>query len=181
MKIAINATTFNNTPSGANQRFFGIYPKLFKLLPKINFIIFTSSDFGNYQLFNKFNNVRIVKTPINSNNRLQKFFFGFFYWNFVCKEKYNFLEGFHLPFFLKDRTKGILTLHDVRGLYHKLFFFPFLYKLYLNLSIRKIKFIISVSNSIRKEILYFYPNIKIYNVENGINLNLLTKKGLSFK
>lgn len=176
MKIAINATTFNDQPSGANQRFLGIYLNLFKIMPKVQFTIFLPSDFISISIFDSFKNVKIVKTLISSRSRFQKFFFGFFYWTFLVKDDFNFYEGFHLPFFLKDKNKGILTIHDVRGLYKYLFWYPTLYKFYFRLSTRKVFRILSVSDSIKKEMLYFYPNLKVDTLYNGIDGEFFLKE-----
>ena len=44
MKIGLNATCFNERPSGAKQRFIGMYNELFKLMPDAQFIIFQPAD-----------------------------------------------------------------------------------------------------------------------------------------
>ena len=40
MKISINATCFNNEPSGARNRFIGIYGQLFKNFAEGEFFVF---------------------------------------------------------------------------------------------------------------------------------------------
>ena len=44
MKVGINATSLNDRPSGAKQRFVGIYGELFRQLPDNDFVIFGPSD-----------------------------------------------------------------------------------------------------------------------------------------
>ena len=40
MKVGLNATCFNNRPSGAKQRFIGIYSELIKRMPNTEFLIY---------------------------------------------------------------------------------------------------------------------------------------------
>ena len=44
MKIALNATSLNDRPSGAKQRFVGIYGELVKRLPDVEFVIYEPTD-----------------------------------------------------------------------------------------------------------------------------------------
>ena len=44
MKVGLNATCFNDRPSGAKQRFVGIYSELIKCLPDTEFVIYEPSD-----------------------------------------------------------------------------------------------------------------------------------------
>ena len=44
MKIGINATCFNDNPSGAKKRFLNIYYKVFIKLQNVNFVIFEPVD-----------------------------------------------------------------------------------------------------------------------------------------
>ena len=43
-RIGINATSLNDRPSGARQRFVGLYGALFRTNPDIDYIIYEPSD-----------------------------------------------------------------------------------------------------------------------------------------
>ena len=44
MKISINATCFTNEPSGAKNRFIGVYGHLFNHFPEDEFFVFEPKD-----------------------------------------------------------------------------------------------------------------------------------------
>ena len=79
MKIGLNATCFNNRPSGAKQRFIGLYTRLFKLMPDAEFVIFQPSDCNLEDWFSE-PNIRFSNTPIPSEGRILKFIKGFNFW-----------------------------------------------------------------------------------------------------
>ena len=74
MKIGINATCFNNRPSGAKQRFIGIYSKLFPRMKNDSFIVYEPVDCSISEWFDHYDNVTYVQTPLSSERRYQKYF-----------------------------------------------------------------------------------------------------------
>ena len=108
MKIGLNATCFNERPSGAKQRFIGMYNELFKLMPDAKFVIFQPADCSFENWFDEFKNVSFYTTPIPSEGRLNKFIKGFFFWKrILMNEKFDLFEGFNLPMFRNRYGKTI--------------------------------------------------------------------------
>lgn len=170
MKIGLNATSLNNRPSGAKQRFIGIYEELFKLLNESEFIIYEPLDCRVAKWFSEVPNVVGRETKIYSEGRVQKFINGIGYWKNEFKtEKYDIFEMFHLPLVKLPVNQTLLTIHDVRGL-NTSYFPRIVYKKLLDNSMNKADHIITVSNAMKDEILQSYPTAKISVIYNGINL-----------
>lgn len=171
MKIGLNATCFNDRPSGAKQRFIGMYNELFKLMPDAQFIIFQPEDCSFENWFDEFKHVSFYTTPIPSEGRLNKFFKGFFFWNKILRrEKFDLFEGFNLPMFKNRYGKTVMTIHDLRGLkseysllYRKIF------KTVLNMSFKNCDHIITGSKIIQKDISLLFPKSSISVIYNGID------------
>jgi len=171
MKIGLNATCFNDRPSGAKQRFIGMYNELFKLMPDAQFIIFQPEDCSFENWFDEFKHVSFYTTPIPSEGRLNKFFKGFFFWNKILRrEKFDLFEGFNLPMFKNRYGKTVMTIHDLRGLkseysllYRKIF------KTVLNMSFKNCDHIITGSKIIQKDISSLFPKSSISVIYNGID------------
>jgi glycosyltransferase involved in cell wall biosynthesis len=171
MKIGINAICFNERPSGAKQRFIGIYNELFKLLNNDEFIIYESSDCQLSNWFDKADNVTFHKTPLNSTNRFQKYFGGLFYWPSVLKtEKFDLFEVLSLPLVHNPAGHTILTIHDIRkfSLYGNWIERVF-YKAFLKKALSATR-VVTVSKTIENEILEHYPNTSISVIYNGIDI-----------
>lgn len=81
-KVGLDATCITDRPSGAKQRFIGLYSELVSKMQFIDFIIFEPSDtnlkFLKY--FKKYKNVSFIKTPIKSKNSTINILKSFFYW-----------------------------------------------------------------------------------------------------
>ena len=159
MKIAINATCFNENPSGAKKRFINIYKKIFLKLHNSEFVIFEPRDCEIKNWFGNFKNVKYIKTNLLSTNSIQRYFYGLFYWQKILKNiNYDILEWFHLPLIKLEKEKTLLTIHDVR--YNK---FPHLYSLPRRLAANRVLLnslnnantIITVSQSIKNELLKY--------------------------
>lgn len=171
MKIGLNATCFNDRPSGAKQRFIGMYNELFKLMPDAQFIIFQPEDCSFENWFDEFKHVSFYTTPIPSEGRLNKFFKGYFFWNKILRrEKFDLFEGFNLPMFKNRYGKTVMTIHDLRGLkseysllYRKIF------KTVLNISFKNCDHIITGSKIIQKDISSLFPKSSISVIYNGID------------
>jgi len=172
MKVGLNATCFNDRPSGANQRFKGIYSELIKYLPETEFVIYEPSDSRIGRWFDGVPNVTIRKTQIPSVGRVRKTISSFMYWNSALKdEKFDFFEGFNLPSSTSESGKNLFTLHDVRRLNmeKKSNLDRLTFKALLEKTLKSTDRLITVSKSMKDEILSFYPETPISVVYNGVN------------
>ena len=79
MIIGLNATCLNDRPSGAKQRFIGIYGGLISAFPSAKFIIYEPKDSNISDWFVNTENVIYVRTPIPSEGRVIKFIFSLIY------------------------------------------------------------------------------------------------------
>ena len=172
MKIGLNATCFNDRPSGAKQRFIGIYKELFKQLNNDEFIVYGPSDCEISAWFNKPENVIFKQTPLLSHSRLQKYLRGFMYWPTILKsEKLDVFEGFHLPLVNAPTGRTILTIHDIRGIIlNGSWRERAIYKTTLERTLKTVDHLITVSESVKNEILALYPKISISVIYNGIDI-----------
>ena len=101
MKVGLNATCFNNRPSGAKQRFIGIYSELIKRMSDTEFLIYEPSDSNFGSWLETEPNVSFKSTPIPSQGQMKKFFVGLRYWQSVLqREGLDLFEGYNLPFFI---------------------------------------------------------------------------------
>ena len=181
MKIGLNATCFNSRPSGAKQRFFGIYSRLIKKLKRHEFFIFHSNEYNIKKEFGRFTNARYVKIDIPVNNSFKKNIIYFYKFRKVISN-YNLdiIEIFNLPFFIPKDLQYLITIHDIRNNYFeysgiKSIFGKIILKFFLKRSYR----IITVSNAMKNEINKFNKNNKkdvIYNVIEKNYINNLKKK-----
>ena len=73
MKIGLNGTCFNSRPSGAKQRFVGLYGNLFEQMSDCEFIVFEPSDTKMDSWFKTHDNVTFKQTIIPSEGRIKKF------------------------------------------------------------------------------------------------------------
>ena len=173
MKIGLNATCLNDRPSGAKQRFIGIYTALFNRLSEDEFVVYEPADCDISRWFEKSANVSYRKTPLSSRSRLKKHIGGMFYWpQALGTESFDVFEGFHLPLVRSPTGRTVLTIHDIRGL-REANGRPAraLYRGVLERSLEKAEHVITVSESIRAEILNVYPGTSISVIYNGIDID----------
>ena len=171
MKIGLNGTCFNSRPSGAKQRFVGLYGKLFEQMSDCEFIVFEPSDTKMDSWFKTHDNVTFKQTIIPSEGRIKKFLLGLNYWKkLLLKEEVDYFEGFNLPSIKNPTGKTFHTIHDVRGIYRE--FSPWehiiskpTHKKFLN----RVDSIITVSQTMKDEILKFSPNSDISVIYNGLD------------
>jgi glycosyltransferase involved in cell wall biosynthesis len=172
MIIGLNATCLNDRPSGAKQRFIGIYGGLINSLPNAKFFIYEPKDSDISSWFVNAANVTYIRTPIPSEGRVIKFLCSFIY--FHCefkKKKYDFFEGFHLPFFKPSSGIKFITIHDIRGMLpSSKLSEKFLHKITLIKAINESDHLITVSEAMKKEILNFFPKASLSVIYNGISL-----------
>ena len=175
MKIGLNATCYDDRPSGAKQRFKLIYEEFFKLRHRDEFVVYQPSDCDLSLWFSKHDNVRFEHTPLSSRNRLQKYLMGRRYWpRILASENFDLFECFHLPFVNAPDARTILTIHDIHGVSASLFS-QLLYKMILGKAIGSADRIIAVSQTVKDEIQALYPDAKISVVYNGIEMNGFTE------
>ena len=175
MKIGLNATCFNNRPSGANQRFIGLYSRLFTLMPDAEFVIFQPSDCDLEAWFSE-PNIRFVKTPIPSEGRLLKFTKGLNFWDQVLqKEKFDLFECFNIPTIKNKYGRTYQTIHDIRSLHFDVSRLKRFFSIYAhNDTFKKVDKVITVSQTMQSEILKYYPDASVEFLYNGLDLKTFT-------
>ncbi len=171
MKIGLNATCFNDRPSGARQRFVGIYSELVKRLPDSEFVVYEPADCRVGDWFDGAPNVYTRRTPIPSEGRARKFIGGLRYWNTtIPKEGFDLFERFNLPIIKVPNARTLLTIHDIRGVHPgKAFLERAAYKAFIGKSLRSADHVVTVSETMKEEILDFYPGIPISVIYNGLD------------
>lgn len=170
MKIGLNATCINDRPSGAKQRFIGINRELVKRLPDVEFVIYEPDDCRVASWFDGAPNVSARKTRLPSQGRARRFIGGFQYWRSALSlEGFDIFEGFNLPLVKATTGQTLLTIHDIRGLSESSVWNRTVYKSVLASSLKAADHVITVSESMRKEILNFYPEVPISVITNGLD------------
>jgi len=180
MKVGLNGTCFNQRPSGAKQRFVGIYSKLFEVMPNDEFVIYEPSDCRVGNWFNS-PNVRSIKTPVPSEGRLKKYFSGINFWkSSLLNEKFDIFESFNQPIIKAPDGKTIQTIHDIRSLSASNSKWVNLVSKYTHSrSIQKADHVLTVSSAMRDEILEFFPDAKVSYIYNGINREVFKNLSLA--
>ncbi len=171
MRIGINATCLNDRPSGARQRFAGIFQELLHMRPDDEFVVFEPGDCAVASWFAGAANLRAVRTPLDSNNRLQRAARGALYWPAaLARERFDLFEAQNLPATWPRRGARLLTIHDVRGL--RAGAGPLERRVYpriLASSIANADRVVVVSDAVRRELLAFAPDASVSVVHNGID------------
>jgi glycosyltransferase involved in cell wall biosynthesis len=173
LKIGINATCFNNRPSGAKQRFVGLYGDLVNRLPDVEFVVYEPSDCRVGAWFKGAPNVSVRHTPLPSEGRVMKFVNGLHFWDAaLSREGFDIFECLSLPLVKAPTGQTLLTIHDIRGLgYESGVFERAAYKLFFEKSVRAADHVITVSEAMKREILGFFPEIPISVIYNGLDAN----------
>lgn len=171
LKIGLNATCFNDRPSGAKQRFVGIYGELVKRLPDTEFVIYEPVDCQVSAWFDGAPNVFARHTPLPSEGRARKFIGGLKYWHSaMSREHFDLFEGFNLPLVRSPSGRTLLTIHDIRGLRPESGVLDrMVFKSVLTRSLKAADHVITVSESMKNEILSFYPDVPISVIHNGLD------------
>lgn len=171
MRVGLNATCLNDRPSGAKQRFLGIYGSLFKLLPDVEFVIFEPRDCNVAGWFSDCANVSSRHTPLPSIGRTGKFLSGLNYWKpAFAREQFDVFEAMHLPLVRPDQGKNLITIHDIRGVNRENSLTKrVLFTTVLRDALKRTDHVVTVSNAMRAEILDFYPQTPVSVVYNGID------------
>lgn len=172
MRIGVNATCINDRPSGAKQRFLGIFDQLIKRLPEAEFVFFEPRDCQVSSWFGGAANVSARRTPLPSVGRVERFARGLVYWpSALAAERFDIFEVLHLPLVKAPAGKTLLTIHDVRELHPGNGFIKRkLFGHQLGRSLHLADHVVTVSKEMRKEILDFAPQTPVSVIHNGIDV-----------
>lgn len=172
MKIGLNATCFNDRPSGAKQRFVGIYSELFNLLPEVEFVLYEPFDCHVGGWFHGVPNLSVRQTPLPSVGRIKKVFSGFGYWNKTLRhEHFNIFEGFSIPLIKPQFGRTILTLHDLRWIRSEASIYDrILFNTVVGKAFKTADHVVTVSEAMKQEILGFFPETSVTVITNGIDV-----------
>ena len=182
MRIGINATSLNDRPSGARQRFVGLYGELFRAHPEHEYVIYEPSDCRIADWFPGLPNVRGVATPLPSTSRWRRFARGIGLWRrLLTRDRLDCFEVLHLPLMRAPNCPTILTVHDARPVLGDV---PFvrraLYRYILRRSLRRADAVITVSNKMRADLISLEPLARVSTIHNGIDpAPFLITKGLA--
>lgn len=165
MRVGLNATCFNDRPSGAKQRFRGIYGALIQRRPDIHFVIYEPAECRVASWFDGAPNVSARATPFPSTRSLRKSLSAPFYWpRQLQRDEIDLFEHFYLPLVKAPNCPTILTVHDIRsgkrGLYAAI----------LHRALAKADHVVTVSETMQKEILAFHPTATTSWIYNGIDM-----------
>jgi glycosyltransferase involved in cell wall biosynthesis len=174
MRIGLNATCLNNRPSGARQRFVGIYSHAFRLLQEHEFVVFEPADCRIRDWFTGVPNVSYRATALPSTGRIRRFTRGATFWSRELKSQgLDALECFHLPALCNPGGNCLLTIHDVGPLREKGSGLQrSLYSYVLRNSVATADRVITVSHCIREEIEALFPDVPVSVLYNGIDLSM---------
>lgn len=177
MKIGLNATCLNDRPSGARQRFIGIYGELMKRLPGAEFVVYEPLDCRVSSWFGGISNISARQTPLPSVGRIRRYLAGLSYWRAaLTHEGFNIFEGFHRPLVTAPKAKTLLTIHDIRALRPESAAMErAIFRSVLRKSLEAADHVITVSETVKNEILDFYPNTRISVVYNGLSIQDFTQ------
>ena len=170
-RVALNATCLNDRPSGAKQRFLGIYRELARSLPYVEFIVFEPKDCSMNLWFKEFENVKTFTTPIPSEGRFRKFIYSTSFWNQALGSgSFDIFEGFHLPLPTAYGAKTIFTVHDVRRIHSDCSLFERIaFRHSFARAIRKSDVLVTVSEAMKRELLPYCSESQIYVIPNGLD------------
>lgn len=181
MRIGINATSLNDRPSGAKQRFIGLYGALFRANPDNEYVIYEPRDCRVARWFADCLNVRGVATPLPSNGRWRRFVGGLSYWRHqLPHDRLDLFEALHLPLIRAPDCPTLLTVHDARPVLPEV---PLirrtLYRQVLSRALRNADQVITVSNVMQAELLGIEPSARITTIYNGIDARRVAAQPVS--
>lgn len=171
MKVALNATCFNDRPSGAKQRFLGIYRDLASRMPQVQFIIYEPADCRMDRWFYGISNIKTRPTPIPSEGRLSKLLQANRFWSKALKgERFDLFEGFHLPLQNVRADKTVLTVHDIRSSRNDSSWpGQIAFRYAFGQAIKNANLVITVSEVMKNEIQTLCGDTPIYVIPNGLD------------
>lgn len=171
MRIGLNATCFNDRPSGARQRFVGIYGALIRARPDWEFLIYEPADCAIARWFSDAPNVRAIATPLRSTSRVQRSIRGFGYWRSRLKrDRLDLFEAFNLPLVRAKNIPFLLTIHDVRSaLPAELWLGRSISRAIHKHALRQADLVITVSETMKQELLKLEQASTVLAIYNGID------------
>ena len=171
MKIGLNATCLGDRPSGARQRFVGLYGELIKRMRTDEFVVFEPMDSRVGASFAELPNLSVRRTSLSSESRLCRCTRGLSYWPSVfSRERFDLFENFHWPLVKAPGCTTVLTIHDIRSLYgNSRALSRQILKRILELSINRAEHVITVSHMMKEEILNEFPQVPISVIFNGLD------------
>ncbi len=173
MKIAITSSCYGTQQTGATQRFRGIYRELFKRLTDTEFVVFEPRDCNIRSWFELSENVRFTTTPLsNRQHRAQKLLQGFTFWPAILKrEGCDIFDNPALSLHKSPYVRTTLLIHDIR--YFSQETSPatkYVARRILDRAVTQCDLVVTVSESMRNEILSLYPSLNVSVVYNAVDL-----------
>ncbi|WP_052134240.1 glycosyltransferase family 4 protein [Sphingomonas sp. 37zxx] len=175
MRVGLNATCFDDRPSGANQRFRHLYGALIRRNPAISFVLYEPADQRIGTWFADSPNVIVRPTPLPSSGRWARFRAGLGYWrSALAADRLDLFETFTLPL-IGAPCRTILTIHDLRPLQADR---PLIERLIarpvLADAFARADHIITVSQAMRAELMAFRADTPVSVVYNGVTKPVAT-------
>lgn len=172
MRIGLNATCFNDRPSGARQRFTGIYGALVARRPDIEFVVYEPADCNVARWFCGAANVVAQQTPIPSTGRLRRIWRGRDYWPTALRaDSLDLFEVFSLPLVQAPDCPTILTIHDLRSVTTDQ---PLPARIItarvMQSAFRRADQIVTVSRTMNAQIRSICPRARVTTIYNGVDL-----------
>ncbi len=172
MRIGLNATCFDDRPSGANQRFRHLYGAVIRRNPDIKFLIYESADCPVASWFAGLPNVVARRTPLPGRGRIARLVAGLGYWKRALRyDALDLFETFSLPLVRAPDCPTLLTIHDLRSIHRGSG--TILDRLVARRVVRsafdRADHIVTVSESVRAEILAWRPRASVSAIYNGID------------
>ena len=170
IRVGINATSLNDRPSGARQRFIGLYGALFRLRPDNEYFIYEPRDCRVADWFSGLANVRGIATSLPSASRLERYARGIGLWrSLLARDGLTCFEALHLPLIRAPDCPTILTVHDARPVLDDV---PKVRRaVYLHIlrrALREADSVITVSHTMKRELLAIETTARITTIYNGI-------------
>jgi glycosyltransferase involved in cell wall biosynthesis len=174
VKVGLNATCLNDRPSGAKQRFEGIYGALMKRLPEVEFVLYEPADCRVADWFSGTPNVTARRTSVPSEGRVGKFLHALAYWPSGLRgENFDVFECFNQPLVKSPNGRTLTTIHDIRRVYDDWNFAERqVYTWSLRHTLDTVDQVITVSEAMKGEILAFHPEARVTVIYNGLDPRL---------
>jgi glycosyltransferase involved in cell wall biosynthesis len=172
VRIGLNATCFDDRPSGANQRFRQLYGAVIRRNPEIEFLIYESADGPVASWFADLPNVVARRTPLPGRGRLRRAIAGLGYWKRALRrDALDLFETFSLPLVEAPDCPTLFTIHDLRPVHRSTgtTLDRFVARRVLRHAFDHADHIVAVSEAVRTEILAWRPRAAVSVVYNGID------------
>jgi glycosyltransferase involved in cell wall biosynthesis len=140
-------------------------------MPDSEFVVYEPSDCRVGDWFGDAPNVSVRRTPIPSEGRAKKLVNGLLYWHTaLSKEGLDIFEGLNMPLVKAPSGLTLLTIHDIRGMRSESSTVDStIFKLALWNSITRADHVITVSETMKQEILGYFPKASISVIYNGLD------------